>query len=209
MLEHILEIIGTVTGIGLLVIALLERYRPRQAAGASPMSATSAATTQTRWQPTVLAIFGVTLIASAVGAWFESSPSGFNPPWPDAIQCHYNNPIGGTTPGSYNFTYNSIVKGVQKIGDIVKYDFIGNYNDPKWGYIPHEIWFSLPDKLLIKVPAQGGDIVVGGNTYKHDELDIEGQRYTQSYITKLDCGGNSIDEIVKAGNAYSFAQKMK
>jgi hypothetical protein len=114
-----------------------------------------------RWALPLYNLIGAALLVVVIlrtWIWPASSvnlPSGFNKGWPDAIHCEYKDPDYGAGPSSYNFMYLSVSRGIQKVGDVVRYFLVGTFNpdnsDVK-GYLSHELWFTL-DKAHPVVPG--------------------------------------------------------
>jgi hypothetical protein len=59
-----------------------------------------------------------------------------------------------------------------------------------------------------KNDKKGGSVVIGDIRYKYEDLDPEGKIYTWRFFP-MNCGGNAMDEIIKAGNAFVFATKLR
>lgn len=152
------------------------------------------------------------LIVVASTIWMRE-PSGFNAGWPDAIQCFYSPPTGGAAPSKYLFAYDAVHRGVQKLGDLVTYVSMRGSDETRRYYGMHEIWFSLNEKSLVRVNYKDhvpSTITVGGNpnmSYPVDELDLDGKNYAANFIPDINCGGDTLEAVVKAGNAFVYAKK--
>jgi hypothetical protein len=156
-----------------------------------------------RWSLIFFNLIGAGLLAAVIlRTWVapppSALPSGFNTRWPDAIQC--DNQLPDQTSNRKSpliYTFNGMRFSRRNIGDVAGYSIAGSYNkDGK--YSPHEIWFSVASRKMI-MPEE---IRAAGSL---DEVE----KYYVDWFPYPDCGGNNIDAIVKAGRAYSFAQKMQ
>lgn len=167
----------------------------------------------------------VPLIALVAGggiyAWnHRHDYDGFNPDWPDAIQCKLEIPFTMQGPVPYVFYYIGVSKGRKSLSDVVRYALPGSSVDPKTGLQNplHEIWFRIDDaKPLVRGTTNAtGEAVLkfGARTVSNSDLDEYGQRYLTSFPDggakyPLDCGGDSIGEIAKSGNAFTFARRFQ
>lgn len=142
--------------------------------------------------------------------WFETV--GFTDGWPDAISCRFTEPDSAATSKAI-FYYKGTGQARGPYGSVVIYLLTGGGNavvkgEEKEGkiYFPHEIWFKPDSGKLWKPIAKPADV---SDAEWHDKIGLLGARYAQWFLRGLDCGGNSIEAIAKAGNAFSFARKFK
>jgi hypothetical protein len=140
MSEYALSLWGTISGVvtalGTIVIVFLmlkERNRPAAERNYWPWLIALAVIVVVSLTPGYMVyrlVHGVPS-QSIQQTGSVTPPSGFNEGWPDAIQCYANYPLYGAQSSSYNFMYLTISRGVQKIGDVVRYFLVGTYNTPE------------------------------------------------------------------------------
>jgi hypothetical protein len=155
----------------------------------------------------------LTIIPPAI--WhYESRIQGFNSGWPDAISCKAQLPeLNGQS--LYIFYYNGLSVGRRYFGSVVRYFLVGGFNDTK-GYGPHEVWFLADqNKSLLRV-QENLDVIKWmdekGKEQKLGKSDLDPitQRYVETFLAfpGLDCGGDTINQVIVSGNAFSFARKL-
>jgi hypothetical protein len=208
--DRIVTVVIMLTGVGALIFAALDRYRPRTGE-VSPMrqnapavaTDSDAPTPQLRnpWRAIVSGLLGAALIGAAIARiWFEPMPTGFNSPWPDAISCKFTEPESAT-PSETIFYYKGTGAARNQFGSVVIYLLVGGQNSIVPGetvatYFPHEIWFSNDEKKALLNPK---DVPITA-------LSSISNRYKLFFIPDLNCGGTTIDEIKAAHKAFYFAK---
>lgn len=152
-----------------------------------------------RWRTIAAALVGAALLgAVSVEIWqLDSRASGFSHGWPDAIECKTRLPDQvGASP--LIFYFNGIRGARRGLGDVAGYFLAGSYNkDGK--YSPHEIWFTNNDSRKM---------VLAGDLKKAGNLD-ETESYYVEWFPNVDCGGKDMAEIIRHGNAFSFARAYR
>src|ERR1700730_4783040 len=127
-----------------------------------------------------------------------TAPSGFRSGWPDAIACKFTEPNSGeASEDIFYFKGEGQARG--PYGSVVIYLLTGGGNGIVQGeesnghvYFPHELWFSQYNQKLwhpLSKPPHVSDKEWIG------QLGPLGTRYGQWFLTDLDCGGNTIQEI--------------
>lgn len=156
--------------------------------------------------PLVLWIFGALAVAllSArwapllIGRFSPPAPSTFLPGWPDAIRAKWiEDHSTSTIPSTFIFHLKCEAAVRREFGHVIVYCMVGGTRRPA-SYHPHELWFSIDGKRLLR-PDEVAD----------DRLDGVGDLYKWYFLRGVDCGGETIDEIKNAGNAFALAQKWK
>jgi hypothetical protein len=143
--------------------------------------------------PRSLFIFNI--IGAALLLWVAyqmwvgpSQKSGFYKGWPDAIRCKWTAPNEGS-PSEYIFLYRGHANR-DGLGNVEAYFLLGSPPPPATF---HELLLRDDD----------------GSVIAPEEIPDNSQ-YKASYLPgKPDCGGKTVEEMKKAGRAYSFARPMK
>jgi hypothetical protein len=211
------EIILIVLGISVAIQAaiwIFDRLRPaRDGADMRPTPANAARNGFALWLFNLIGIAALGLAAWNIwGGQPQPAPLGFNTGWPDAIKCEAIMPEN-TGPSPLVFYSQGITTARSPFGDVMRYFLVGgrNITDPNRfplpskdhdlplhvGYFMHQIWFGLKSKELIDPTP-----------YDLDQLDYVSQQYLIGWVN-ADCGGKKLQEIIKSGNAFTFAQPMK
>jgi len=155
---------------------------------------------------------------------YPPTPTGFFSSWPDAIVCDIQEPnISAATTAV--FWFGGISGSRNGLGRVVNYYLVGSQmikdpwtqNVPKdfYRYSPHLLWFREKERTLIRPETIENKIKPElRDGYEKIYLEAFPERATQGF---LDCTGKedrrtieiSVSEIISAGRAFNFAQRLK
>jgi hypothetical protein len=213
MSDHRINLALLILGIPVAIAAIIVIYdRLRAWREGKAVAATLPARPVALWLFNLIGIAALGLAAWNIWGGAPQSPLGFNNGWPDAIKCDATMPENtGSSP--LIFYSQGITTARSPFGDVMRYFLVGgrNITDPNRfplskkdggyplhvGYFMHQIWFGLKNKELID-PTR----------YQLDQLDYVSQQYRIGWV-EANCGGSKLQEIIAAGNAFTFAQPMK